>query len=335
LKKVADGVVLHGSVGRAKRAGYGRFAIRPTLGGAPTLPKIEGDSATLYFETDALLPADGLALSPEDFIVAELTAFGTRNIKIQDGDMRTRRLDGWLTRWGLPRPSFVTIAAGSTITIVGNGLGPALASIAVEGIGGRRGEGFGRVRVNDPLVTTDLGTIRKVKKAERTGEATRARADLAAPTGAARSFLKRIEQRAVAGAIRLAAEVAASDGAKRQAALGWRGETPSMSQLGALRTVMNGLRNEGDRQRTITFLKNLQGSDREQRWGGAVANSKLIHQFEDEEAIWRTIEVDDETLLGTAALSTPADLRLADRDLALASFVAAATRAHKRDMEKG
>jgi CRISPR-associated protein Csx10 len=201
----------------------------------------------------------------------------------------------------------------------------------VEGLGSRRGEGFGRVRVDDPLVKSPA-EVRKAKQARR---APAPDATVPPPSDAAKAFLRTIERQAVSNAIQLAAEIRTSDAADREALLGWRRDAPSMSQLGALRSVMNGLAHRDDRRRTIDFLESLRGSDREQRWGGPATIGKLIDLFEQPDAVWRALDLHEETgLLGAAAVSTPAALRTEYADPALASFLAAAMRAHKRDLEK-
>jgi CRISPR-associated protein Csx10 len=64
------------------------------------------------------------------------------------------RTDSWHTRWNLPRPVLLGFAAGGCFTFtVSAALGAdVLSAVELAGVGERRGEGFGQVRLNAPLL---------------------------------------------------------------------------------------------------------------------------------------------------------------------------------------
>lgn len=72
---------------------------------------------------------------------------------------RTNRIDSWQVRWGLPRPSLVGLAAGTCIVfeiIEGTLDQKLLTQIQSRGIGERRGEGYGQIALNDPILTNPM-----------------------------------------------------------------------------------------------------------------------------------------------------------------------------------
>ncbi|MCY0886375.1 MAG: RAMP superfamily CRISPR-associated protein [Firmicutes bacterium] len=67
------------------------------------------------------------------------------------------RLESWQSRWGLARPSLVGLGPGTVVRFPVTGAVPAdlkavLDRIEAEGLGERRGEGFGQVRFQDPVL---------------------------------------------------------------------------------------------------------------------------------------------------------------------------------------
>ncbi|MDR0959181.1 MAG: RAMP superfamily CRISPR-associated protein [Propionibacteriaceae bacterium] len=106
---------------------------------------------------------------------------GARVVPAGDDDhpwywLSVNRHEGWQSRWCLPRPSLVTIAAGSVLRVVApEGVSPVVMAEVVRrwetvGIGERRVEGFGRLAI-DPLCLR--GSRITVDEATQTGSSTR------------------------------------------------------------------------------------------------------------------------------------------------------------------
>ncbi|MBE1533974.1 RAMP superfamily CRISPR-associated protein [Actinomadura algeriensis] len=70
----------------------------------------------------------------------------------------TARTESWHTGWRLPRPVLPGFAAGGCLTFEiaeGTVTPEAIAAVELAGVGDRRGEGFGQVRINDPFLERD------------------------------------------------------------------------------------------------------------------------------------------------------------------------------------
>src|SRR5262249_54480430 len=83
--------------------------------------------------------------------------------KLMSALSRQHRTDSWHVGWGLPRPSLVGLSAGTCVVFKIEGslddvkraaLQEKLQEVAAEGLGERCAEGYGRLRFNDPLLTT-------------------------------------------------------------------------------------------------------------------------------------------------------------------------------------
>lgn len=132
-------------------------------GGAPF------SSVALTCASDVLL-RDGAGRSVTTGIAAALRA-AAASVASEESDAlagwdvalaqsRTRLVAGWQASWGLPKPQAWAIAAGSTYVLRAPAPLPspdqasvfrALAAVERVGIGERREEGFGEIRVGDPF----------------------------------------------------------------------------------------------------------------------------------------------------------------------------------------
>ncbi len=75
----------------------------------------------------------------------------------------TRRVESWQRCWCLPRPTLLGLAAGSVLTFTASGRPSSenLDRVLAAGIGERTAEGFGQISIDDPLLRTRPGTLRK------------------------------------------------------------------------------------------------------------------------------------------------------------------------------
>jgi CRISPR-associated protein Csx10 len=341
-----DGVEV--AIGRAKKAGYGSVRIAPEAAcHLVTNAANRTDCFTLYAASDILLPAgpvDGVSPSPAAFLCAAIRPAAGVNVEIVDGEVRTGRTEGWVARWGLPRPSHVVIRAGSTVVVTAASAGAQFASdvgarLEQEGLGARRGEGFGHVLVDPSLVTTPLND--SVALPDKRDDVHH---DGTADASKYADFAETIENAAVREAIKLRAELAVVEVEGRKDKLGWVGEKPNMSQLGALRAVMGGLQTDGDLDRAGQFVARLRKTDRVTKWGGDNPDAG-IHPlrileglFGAPDRIWRMIDFAEpkdrewQSVLIGRQPSQARDDRTLQR-FAIANLLFAAMRAHKRAME--
>ena len=107
----------------------------------------------LTLTSDAILP-DGLLRHctrlDGDYLANRCGVNGAELVYHAAG---TRRVVGWNDLWGLPKPDEIAIAMGSAF-VFGFKQDPsreAVARLQAEGVGTRRSEGFGKVRVADPF----------------------------------------------------------------------------------------------------------------------------------------------------------------------------------------
>ncbi|WP_018653247.1 RAMP superfamily CRISPR-associated protein [Actinomadura flavalba] len=160
-------------LGRSRKDDYGfaKAAAEP-LDAAPgtAAPLEEGQKLRVWLVSDVLVRNARLAPSddPDDFarlLTDALNTAGARGLRLTPLPAEpglvptgydTARTDSWHTGWRLPRPVLLGFAAGGCLTFtVAEGRADAAVLTAVErsGIGERRGEGFGQIRLNDPFLS--------------------------------------------------------------------------------------------------------------------------------------------------------------------------------------
>ena len=336
------------TIGRAKKAGYGAVRVAPA--GAPrpraTSAASAADGFRLYAASDILLPGEpvqGHAASPVACLCAAIRRAADFAIDVVDGEIWTGRTEGWVARWELPRPSYVVIRAGSTVAVkpADDGApiaGDAIAKLERGGLGLRRGEGFGHVLVDPQIVKARLQDVVDLVVDAAAGQTHKP--DLSPHV----AFLAKIEDAALRQAIRLNAELAVVRPKDRETRLGWGGEKPNMSQLGALRAVMGGLQSDEEARRVREFIRQLRDEknrDRAGKWGGEDASAgdhplaTLARLFDEPRGIWEKIGFTDDQWQLLLVLREPAQARASEelQRFAIASFLFAAMRAHKRSME--
>lgn len=159
------------TVGTAKKDDYGLVAVGGEVPDAAPEPGVEGRSIgevlTVWFQSDALLrdPSGAWTTEPTAVAAAVAEALGLPAALVDDDlpshILGTRPINSWAQRWGKPRPTLIAVAAGSVIRIrPGDGVDrskllEAIARVEADGLGDRRGEGFGRVAVDHPLLLVD------------------------------------------------------------------------------------------------------------------------------------------------------------------------------------
>ncbi|HEU5023631.1 MAG TPA: RAMP superfamily CRISPR-associated protein [Spirillospora sp.] len=163
-------------LGRSRKDDYGLLSVTAEpfdipdepMPGEPA-PVASGDRLRVWLLSDVLVRDARLAPSddPADFsrlLQRAFAAAGADGVELEPvlqepGRIPSRyeiaRTDSWHRGWRLPRPVLLGFAAGGCLTFevrkgsVGAGV---LSAVERSGIGERRGEGFGRIRINDPLL---------------------------------------------------------------------------------------------------------------------------------------------------------------------------------------
>jgi CRISPR-associated protein Csx10 len=149
-------------IGRARRAGYGEISVTKVqtldywheLNSDREPPAIEaGSELQVTFISDAIF-RDENGKDTLDPRSALSTKLGLSASALICQPVRSyavgKRIGGFNRKWGLPLPQSTAIAAGSVFTFDTTEPieGDAIETLEREGIGLRRGEGFGRVLVN-------------------------------------------------------------------------------------------------------------------------------------------------------------------------------------------
>ena len=158
-------------LGGKSRSEYGAAAITatqpsPPAQPLPSPPLPDGpQSVVVLLHSDTLVRDSRLRLSadPDDLrreLQSRLDLPALTAAPDPAGEVavatRTHRHDGWHSPSGLPRPSLPALAAGTVLRLTWHGQPPhpaAVHALHTEGVGDRRAEGFGRVRLDPELLT--------------------------------------------------------------------------------------------------------------------------------------------------------------------------------------
>ncbi len=135
-------------LGRSRKDDYGSVEIElvePTPTSAGALP---AGTFTVLCDSDVVLCDHAGAPDPTpQRLVQELAAALGQPLELVADEFAIARDDSWQTRWGLPRPTLVTVARGSVMQVrsASEVSAEVRASVEAAGVGLRRAEGYGRV----------------------------------------------------------------------------------------------------------------------------------------------------------------------------------------------
>lgn len=305
------------TIGIARKDDYGR--VRLSVVSDTDAPPAETGSTsgavpslvTIYLASDLLIRGNSLRPSadPQDMAGAIAGALGAilPDVRVTPGNAHTRirRTDGWHTGWQLPRPTYAGLRAGSVLQFSVWTAGPAdldaaLVALGSSGLGERRAEGFGELRINEPILTEPLMTKHRRPAVESgtTGPVASA-APMPAVVKAGDSsfeFCRLVEEMAWRKRIQRAALTWASDPARRTGELGWGGSPPGNAQLGALRSLMRAFV-ASDRELVLAWI--------ERAGDGGSGAKNLRKLLSDHEHVWRHL-----TPSGLPAMTDRADVDL-------------------------
>lgn len=292
LQERPDGRLLEGPIriGRAKKDDYG--SARLTCG-VPQVTAADESTATTYTFT-LWLVSPLLARDERLRPITDVDAF-TRWLDHRLGGVglhiqatgnhraayaRSHREEGWNNAWKEPRPTRFGLAAGTCFRFrtdipIHRTL---LTRIAHEGLGERRGEGYGEVQVDPPLLAQ--ATVPRKPITEDDKGATQ---PAAMSSG---GFIERLHERAWRTAIRRQALARASTLAKE---MGWKNNEPTPSQLGALRSVFERYDSPAPLQRWLERLKKTQ--NRRDKWNDGAL--RVLNNFaKNSAAVWDSRYID-------------------------------------------
>jgi len=141
-------------LGRARQAGYGLVEIEALpLEEAPPARQAKPYFLRVWLTSDAILPSPMGTGGLDTLASAIAGVLGEKPEKLFEsaeswGSLRWRRVDGWQSRWGLPRPTLIALQAGSVAQFKLKTGEIDAHRLEREGIGARKGEGFGCVLAN-------------------------------------------------------------------------------------------------------------------------------------------------------------------------------------------
>lgn len=243
-------------VGRAKKDDYGQVAVTTEKAGDPPANRNETTEITIWLVSPLLLRDQRLrpVVTAEEFAKWLKTQPGMAGLDLKKSFVRSQRNDGWNSAWREPRPTHFGLAAGSCFLFSAQQpiAGAALARLEAEGLGERRGEGYGEIRVNAPLLLAAIPT-------GAWGDPKPEQPDIAIdPT----PFTRQLHERAWRIAIRRRALDQASTVSSQD--LRWTRNKPGNSQLGALRGQFEQWTGPG---RLASWLGHLrQTANRRDKW---------------------------------------------------------------------
>lgn len=276
--------------------------------------------------------------------------------------IRTQRIESWQTQWGLPRSSLMALAAGSVITFQSNCLIDPLKlqELEASGIGERRGEGYGQLVFNEPLLCNPISNWNGVNKIpnlpstehqpepsdsnQPQSDGQNGNSNLIDPNHPNYDLACKIEQCLWREAIQRQVLQRADSAKNREDILGIhyrdRESVPPMSQLGALRSVVQQITSFEDRERSLSWIRHLRETkNRSDKWPDErdpvtqrPTKLKGVEQlFATESRIWEVMGWVTEP----PTLTSDGSQRLKNQFWAetVRSLIEACIRAHKRELE--
>lgn len=256
-------------LGRSRKDDFGRtyIRVRPRpardVATAAALPVVH--EFAVWLETDVLLRgrSGGWSTSVDELIGAIGERLRTKLRRKRDAPVfvRPRRHDGFQSVWNLPKPSLIAFRAGSCFTVQTVDDGGAEIGGLVDGIGERPAEGFGRIRLRDPLLDFTRGTLvaQAVPTVNQVGNLSHPSVPLSKKDG---EFAVVVERAAWREWIWRRAEEMTAEARVRSSLLGFTAQVPTSSQIGGLRSATLGIRRFADADSARTWLASLHAKEK-------------------------------------------------------------------------
>lgn len=292
-------------LGRSRKDDYGQATVTVTRGHAPEDWFGGLDRLRIWLLSDLLITDQWLRPAGTPTGVADELgrALGVKLRPAADrfatASYQTSRVDSWHGRWGLPRPSQVGLSAGSVLdfaVVEGTVTPEAIGRLHVHGLGLRRAEGFGQVRVNDPAVaqlSTSPAPVAVAQAPDR-------QADSPSPLSTVdQRLVGVIERSAWMSELHRRSEALAATAEGRALVLGAGHEAVPRAQLGGLRMIAAQL-DEMPTAQIIGWLVGLAATERrDQSWPKPV-QAQLRRLLTDRDQVWNTLAMPEDDLVVAA-----------------------------------
>lgn len=310
-------------------------------------PRIENDILSVWLLSDMLLRESSLKSTTDVGRLAQALSHEL-DVELEDHQptkgllgslIRARRIESWQVSWGFPRPSLLTLQAGSCAVFKIknmpkseklNQLHDRLQVIERRGLGDRRAEGYGQVQFNSPLLTKPVNGWQKAITADYDNHF-----DVSPKSPLSKEdlqILERLETAIWRREMRQKILGFAADESKRTTNLGWTKSKPPSSQLGSLRDIVSQMHSGTDRVKVLAWLKHLRATkNRIDRWP-ADALTQIESLITVDDHVWKLIAPKNQP---TLTLTNGAVTRLKGELWAEAvrGLIEASVRQHKRGTE--
>lgn len=266
----------------------------------PSLKEKDGKKLlTVCLLSDVLLRSDNLRLTEVDELrkfLAKKLEVKLKNYELTEKEkekrlisslISIRRIESWHESWGFPRPSFIALEAGSCaiFEVSGNLDFDKLKELELVGIGERRGEGYGQIAFNSPILTEKIlgweAAEEDKNQNNSTGEVLEENED-------AFEYARQIEKTAWRKIIERKVLLLADNKGFVKNTLHWT-EKPNQTQAGSLRSALQRLNEPNDKD-VIGWLDHLEKtSNRKDKWNEE-ARKMLRNILNDERKIWELLK---------------------------------------------
>lgn len=200
VKTLLQGAEL--SLGRSRSATYGgrakveRVSVtnRTEWSEFEQAPEVPEGRVVVTLLSDFLGRDDRGAPSTEVLVKSLRVALGLPDAAALRSFVTTRTISGWVSRWSMPRPRVLAVAAGSVVVFERPAPWAFDPAMAWEGIGERRAEGFGRFAVD---LHGGSGSLGRATLASTTGKPELCPGKAAAPSETLQKFRRNLLRQAL------------------------------------------------------------------------------------------------------------------------------------------
>lgn len=246
---------------------------------------------------------------------------------------RSSRTESWQTKWGLPRPSFVGISAGTVLqfTVTDNidiNL-QTLQALEISGFGERTAEGYGQLRFNSVLLTQN--NMQLVQDQKKGNISPSEKSIPIAKNASSYDYARLIERETWREMIRRAAGAIAADPEKVPFSL--RSSKLTRSKLGTLRTLVDSLSSANDATHILTVITRMEAKE---TWKGSTL-TEVKQLLADSTKVWEYYQAIGCDFSQKQYRLTAIDEQTLKQELwveAVRILVDASVRAHKRVSEQ-
>lgn len=344
-------------IGQSKKDDYGLVNIEAkSPQGIAKNPLSNNNLLTVWVLSDILLR--DARLRPTASVSAlqnQLEAKSDVKLELRKNDdllslmARQNRLESWQVRWGLPRPSLVGLAAGSCFVfeiknnenqsnINTQQLGRKLAELETTGIGERVAEGFGQLCFNHSLLSQNTFTSQSSKQSQATNSSSVNNQNSPPVLNNSQDpnfiYARYIEKASWRKEIERKALSLAASADDRRRILGITSDNPTMSQLGALRSVVGTLAQTEAANQTngvMGWLAHLRNTpNRKEKWTDTSLR-EIQNLVTSQQTVWDhlNMKISEVTMTQNAQQELQRELWTE----AVQTLVDAIIRAHKRTQE--